>query len=280
MNTQILNSRSAVNKKKLIKKQTKVKYNFKNIKRFTIGALLPIFIMVIWEIVASLNILPVAILPTIQSVFEAFLAQIENGQLLTDVSISLIRVMEGYFFAVIIGIFFGVIMGVSFKANNIFSLLFTTIRQVPTMAWIPLIILWCGIGETSKIVIIAKAAFFPILLNTISGIKNTPKGYLEVAQLNNVSKLDLYRKVYFPAALPSIFTGLRLGLGIAWGMVVAAEIIASSSGIGYRINDSRSLMQSDIMISDMIVIGVIGAFMDFVLRRISKHFSKWQASEV
>jgi len=92
------------------------------------------------------------------------------------------------------------------------------------------------------------------------------------------ASLIYFRKVYFPSALPSIFVGLRLEFGIAWAMVVAVEIIASSSGIGYRINDSRSLMQSDVMISGMIVIGVIGSVMDFALRKVSKHLSKWQVS--
>lgn len=261
-------------------KPTKRKSNLSRIKGYFSIALLPLLIIIIWELVTSSGAVSSAILPSIQSVIKAFIGQVSNGQMLTDVTISLTRVIEGYFFAVILGLFFGVVMGVSLKVNNVFHLVFTAIRQVPPMAWIPLIILWFGIGETSKIVIIAKAAFFPILLNTINGIKNTPKGYLEVAELNNISTIDLYRKVYFPSALPSIFTGLRLGLGVAWGMVVAAEIIASSSGLGYRINDARSLMQSDIMIAGMVVIGVIGAFMDFVLRKISKHFSKWQTLEL
>jgi len=240
--------------------------------------LLPILIIVLWETATRLNITPAAILPPIEAVYTAFINQINNGEMIADVTVSLTRVLKGYSYAVVLGLSFGSLMGISLRANKIFSSVFNGIRQIPPLAWIPLIILWFGIGEVSKVVIIAKGAFFPILLNTINGIKNTPKGYLEVAELHNISKLDLFRKVYFPSSLPSVFVGLRLGLGVAWAMVVAAEIIASSSGLGYRINDSRALMQSDVMIANMIVIGFIGSIMDLIIRNLAKHFSKWQVS--
>ncbi|MEQ8155041.1 MAG: ABC transporter permease [Clostridiaceae bacterium] len=271
-----------INKSKFIPSILKKNKSWESISlildNFLSYGLIPVLILVLWETVTKLKITPPAILPSLEAVYNAFIGQIKNGELSIDLSISLIRVIKGYFYAVILGLSFGVLMGISARSSKIFSTVFNAIRQVPPMAWIPLIILWFGIGEISKIVIIAKAAFFPILLNTINGIKGTPKGYLEVAQLYKINKFDLFRKVYLPASLPSIFVGLRLGLGIAWGMVVAAEIIASSSGLGYRINDSRSLMQSDVMISYMIIIGFIGSIMDVLIRKISKKFSKWQVS--
>lgn len=278
MNTQTYELQNTTVSKTLEKKTKLKKSKINLLDRILSYTVIPILILILWETVTNLNIAPPAILPSLEIVLKAFVVQIQNGEMIQDVTISLTRVVRGYTFAVILGLSFGVLMGISLRANKIFSGVFNGIRQIPPMAWIPLIILWFGIGETSKIIIISKAAFFPILLNTIDGIRNTPKGYIEVARLYNINKFDLFRKIYFPSALPSIFVGLRLGLGIAWAMVVAAELIASSSGIGYRINDARSLMQSDVMIADMIVIGIIGSIMDFILRKVSRYFSKWQAT--
>ena len=239
---------------------------------------LPVLILILWEILARLQIFPPALLPPVEKVVSTFIGQIQNGELFGDVSISLLRVIKGYSLAVLLGITFGVLMGISLRTNKFFTIVFDGIRQIPPLAWIPLIILWFGIGEVSKVVIIVKSAFFPILLNTINGIRATPKSYIEVAQLYNISKFDLFKKVYFPAAIPSIFVGLRLSLGAAWMTVVAAELIAASSGIGYRINDARTLMASDLVMVGMAVIGTIGILMDLALKRIARRFTKWQAS--
>jgi len=167
-------------------------------------------------------------------------------------------------------------MGISEKINKLFFLTFTSIRQIPMLAWIPLIVLWFGIGESSKIIVIVIAAYFPILLNTMNGIKRTDKKLIEVGNMYNLSKWKLFTKIYFPSALPSIFVGLKLGLGISWMAVVGAEIIASSSGIGYRMNDARSLMQPEVVFVGMIAIALIGIIMDQILTRISKKITPWE----
>ncbi|MBP2625476.1 MAG: aliphatic sulfonates transporter permease protein SsuC [Firmicutes bacterium] len=256
--------------------ELKIAMKLKTLKNVINYISFPILILIIWEIVVRLKIVPLMILPSIESIADTFIDEATSGQLLADVTISLRRVMEGYLIAVVLGISFGVFMGISSRVNKFFSLVFDGIRQIPPMAWIPLLILWFGIGETSKVVIIVKSAFFPILLNTMSGIKNTPKDYIEVAMLHNITKFDLFRKVYFPAAIPSIFVGLRLGLGVSWTVVVAAELIAATSGIGYRISDARSLMRADLVIVGMIVIGAVGVLMDNALTNISKHMIRWQ----
>ncbi|MDP4145062.1 MAG: ABC transporter permease [Bacillota bacterium] len=254
------------------------KSRFRVIKQIVNYGILPISILVLWEILTRLNVFPPILLPSVEDVVRSFIEQLSSGQLLGDLSVSLIRVLKGYSIAIILGLSLGVFMGVSLRASKFFTIVFDGIRQVPPMAWIPLLILWFGIGETSKIVMIAKSAFFPILLNTINGIRNTPKGYLEVAKMYNIKKRDLFTRVYFPSAVPSIFVGLRLGAGASWMAVVAAELIASDSGIGYRINDARSLMQPDVVIVGMIVIGTVGMLMDLILKRVAKLASRWQIS--
>lgn len=237
---------------------------------------LPILVLILWEIFVKLNITSEVLLPSIKTVIETFKGEIKSGQLINDLSVSLLRVLKGYFIGSLLGIILGIIMGISLKANRFFILIITAIRQVPPLAWIPLIILWVGIGEAAKIIIIINSAFLSVLVNTISGIQNTPKEYIEVARLHNLNKYDLITKVYYPSAVPYIFVGLKLGLGASWMTVVAAELIAASSGIGFRINDARALMESDVVIIGILVIGIVGALMDAVLTRIGKRITRWQ----
>jgi len=239
-------------------------------------AILPILILVLWVIATNLELFSPAILPSISTVFDSLKSQLNSGQLIKDIGISLARVVEGYLIASALGITLGVLMGINEKINKVFFLTFTSMRQIPMLAWIPLIVLWFGIGESSKIIVIVIAAYFPILLNTMNGIKRTDKKLIEVGNMYNLSKWKLFTKIYFPSALPSIFVGLKLGLGISWMAVVGAEIIASSSGIGYRMNDARSLMQPEVVFVGMFVIALIGIIMDLILTRISKKITPWE----
>ena len=236
---------------------------------------LPIAIVILWHIVTKKQVFSAAILPSVSVVVESFINQLKTGQLIKDIVVSLSRVLKGFFFASLTGIVLGVIMGVSKNINRFFTFTLNSIRQIPMMAWMPMIILWFGIDELSKVVIISMGAFFPVLVNTISGITQVPKGYIEVGRMYKLSKWDLFRKIYFPSALPSIFVGLKLALGISWMIVVAAELIAASSGIGYRINDARSLMEPEVVLVGMFVIGFIGIIMDQILFRISKLVTPW-----
>lgn len=239
--------------------------------------ILPVLVIVLWETFARLKIFPAVLLPSPEMVIRSLMDQLKSGQLITDASISIQRVLVGYFISVVFGVTLGILMGISESINKFFILTLNSIRQIPMIAWMPLIILWAGIGEASKIVIIVIGSIFPVLLNTINGIKQTPQGLIEVGQMFKLSKWDLLRKIYIPSALPSIFVGLKLGLGISWMVVVAAEMIAASSGIGYRINDARSLMRSEVVIVGMIVIAFIGVLMDQILSRILKKLTPWQA---
>ena len=237
--------------------------------------LFPLIIFVVWWFVTSRGITPPAILPSIGSVLDSFTKQLGSGQLLQDIGISLLRVLQGFAWGSLLGVLMGILMGISLPANRFFSGVFSAIRQIPMLAWIPLIILWFGIGEESKVIIIALGAFFPVLVNTINGIKQIPAGYVEVGRMFKLSRWDMFRKVYFPGALPSIFVGLKLALGFAWMIVVAAELVAASSGIGFRINDARSLMQPEVVLVGMFVIAIVGILMDQILVRVSRLLMPW-----
>ena len=247
----------------------------KKMKQLALSIIIPILIVIGWYYVTNYKDTPAAILPKISAIGKAFVKQYNNGNLIEDVSVSVVRVLKGYFFATILGITLGTLMGMSNTIRSILTLTLNSIRQIPMLAWIPMIILWCGIGDLSKVVIIVLGAFFPIMVNTLSGISSTPEGYIEVARLYRLSNCKIFTKVYLPSALPQIFVGLKIGLGISWMAVVAAELIASSSGIGFRISEARNLMQPDVMIVGMLLIGFIGILMDKVLSWISKKVTPW-----
>jgi len=251
----------------------------KKIKDILLSLIIPAAVIIVWSIATAKGFAPEAILPSIKNVLKAFYENLASGQLAQDLGISLMRVVKGYFFAVLLGVTLGTLMGMSDNINHIFSLTLNAIRQIPMMAWIPLIILWFGIDELSKVVVIILGAFFPIMVNTFSGIRSTPPGYIEVAKLYKLSKWNTFRRVYLPSAIPQIFVGLKLGLGISWMAVVAAELIASTEGIGFRISDARSIMKPDIVIMGMIVIGIVGILMDKILTFISRKSTPWIGSK-
>ncbi|MEX6234297.1 ABC transporter permease [Providencia hangzhouensis] len=170
-------------------------------------------------------------------------------------------------------------MALSLRTNQIFNLTLNAIRQIPPLAWIPLLILWFGIGEVTKIILIIKSAFFPILLSTINGIQTTPMTYIELGNLYQFNIWQKLRKIYIPSLLPNLFTGLRLAMGLSWATVVAAEMIAANSGIGYRINDARIMLDSPVVIVGILVIGIVGLLLDKILLIISYYLLPWLRRE-
>lgn len=247
-----------------------------NIRKIALALILPIVIILLWWRATTDGSIPEGILPKISSVGKAFREMINSGQLGEDLWISIRRVFKGFLASALLGIVLGSLIGMFRPVREIFLPIITVIRQIPMIAWIPLIIMWAGIGETSKVIVIVLAAFFPILVNTESGISGTPKSYLEVAKLYKISFWERFTRVYLPHALPQILVGLKLGLGVSWMAVVAAEMIASSTGIGYRLNYSRSMMQANKVIVCMIVIGLIGILMDKLIGWIFSQFTPWK----
>ncbi len=238
---------------------------------------LPILIFSLWLYISINGKIPSILLPSISSVMESFKTQLQSGKLIGDINVSLLRIVKGYGLAAFIGIGLGVLMGMSKKINNFFIFTFTSIRQIPMMAWIPLLVMWFGIGEKSKVAVIFLASYFPIMMNTVSGIKRTDPKLIEVGKMYRLSNWQLFTKIYLPSAIPSVFIGLKLGLGISWMAVVGAEMIAASSGIGFRINDARSLMQSQVVFVGIISIAIVGVIMDFILTFVARVSTPWEA---
>ena len=227
--------------------------------------ILPVIIVLAWHFATSTGAMSTLILPKISTVLETLKEQLGNGTLTGDIGISLSRIAKGYALAVVVGILLGVLMGMNKFANRFFMLTFTAIRQIPMIAWVPILIIWFGIGEESK-----------VLVNTVSGIERTDPKLIEVGKMYHLNCWQQFTKIYLPSALPSIFVGLKLGLSVSWMAVVGAEMIAATSGIGFRINDARSLMQYPVVFAGIIAIAVVGVIMDLAISLIGKLCTPWE----
>lgn len=254
----------------------KINWNHKTVAVNAINySALSIIIFISWYYVTSKGQVSSLLLPSVGQVKESFIVQLNNGQLFKDISSSVITVAKGFFVGGILGVVFGILMGTFPRFNKFFSFIFDAIRQIPGLAWFPLIILWFGIGDLSKIILVARGTFFPVLVNTIDGIASANPKYMDLVKLYQVRTMDIIFKIYVPSAIPFLCVGLRLGASTAWMSVVAAEMLGASSGLGFRIANSQQLMQSDVMIVDILIIGILGWIIDVILKRITVRVTKW-----
>ncbi|WP_294703166.1 ABC transporter permease [uncultured Fusobacterium sp.] len=223
-----------------------------------------IFILIIWYMGSQLNLWSTFIIPSPEKVIKSFILLLKNGKLLKSVAISLERVILGFGITILIALPLGIIFGLKPKLYEYFKGIFEFLRHVPPLALIPMIILWFGIGELSKIIIIILASFFPVFLNSLKGIVSCDEKYIEVGKVFGLSTKRIFTKIILPSAIPDILLGLKLGLGYSWRAIIAAELIASSSGIGYLILDAQQISRSDIVVVGILSVGLLGIFTDYL----------------
>ena len=244
---------------------------------------IPILLILVWQVLAVL-VNNEFILPSVDSVVAVLIHPTVNilgsGSLLENGMTSLMRVVLGFAIGVLVAVPLGILMGHLEIANDLFDSIIQILRPIPPIAWIPLALAWFKIGLASILFIIFIGAFFPVLLNTIDGVRRVSRTWIETAYIFGTSELQLIYKVIIPAAAPTIWTGLRVGFGIAWMSVVAAEMLpGTSSGLGYLIMYSYNYGQVQVIIAGMIVIGLIGLFIDFILKEIERRKFQWQGLE-
>lgn len=218
-----------------------------------------------WETVLSIKALSIAGLP-------------HGYRLITHIEQSLYRVLYGFFLALIVAIPLGIMMGWSRVLREMVTPLVEIVRPIPPLAWIPLAIFWFGIGLKSAVFIIFLGAFFPILLSTVSGVLSVDTLLIEAARTLGARRRDIYLKILVPAATPAIYTGARIGMGIAWMTLIAAEFtgVKSGYGLGYMIMVARDIQRPDHIVAGMIIIGVIGYTLDIFLRGVEHTLLKWR----
>jgi NitT/TauT family transport system permease protein len=245
--------------------------------------LLPVGIIAAWEILAILLDNPF-ILPGLETVIVRLLAPTKDilgfGNLVKNALISLERVIIGFLVAALLAIPVGIGMARSETVHDFFDSTMQLLRPIPPLAWVPLALAWFKIGLTSMVFIIAIGAFFPILLNTVDGVKGVKKTWTEAAQILGAKERQVLAKVVLPGAAPTIWTGLRVGFGIAWMCVVAAEMMpGTNSGLGYLIISAYNWGQMDVIVAGMVVIGLIGIGFDYLFKIIDRRSFRWRELE-
>ena len=231
--------------------------------------LLPLGLIVLWQLVSILEIVPRFKLPSPLEILVGLKELIQEGMppgylLHNHVLYSLYRVGLGYLAAVVLAIPLGLVLGWSEKVRGLVRPVIEIIRPIPPLAWIPIAILWFGIGLQAAAFIIFLGAFFPILLNTISGVRGVNPVYLDAARTLGTGEFSLIAKVLIPASLPMVLTGIRVGLGVGWMTLVAAELtgVRSGYGLGFMIMTARDLGRVDAILAGMAAIGLVGYLMD------------------
>ncbi len=232
-------------------------------------------VLLAWEITSRRGWVSPQLLPSLESVGGALVSLFSSGELVKHLGVSLLRVILGFSLATLAGVSLGMAMGWFRRWRGFFDPLVEILRPIPPMAWIPLAILWMGIGEASKVYIIFYGAFFPIVINTTLGVKSIDENLLKMARSMNLRGWLLFKEVIFPGSLPAVVTGLRIGLGVGWMCLVAAELIAAESGVGYLIEESKELLRTDRVVLGMLLIGALGILSDWGIRSLEKYVRRW-----
>lgn len=248
--------------------------NSERIKNMALILLLPVVLITFWQYLANTGEINTHLIPSPMMIVRNFREIILNGRLEKNLSVSIVRVVVGFVMGASMGLVIGFFMGLFKKVNLLLTLFVSIFRPIPIIALIPVFILILGIGESSKYAIIAVGSFWSVLLNTINGVENVDAKLLEIGYAYRIPRIEQVFRIVLPSALPSILTGIRLGVGSAWISVVAAEMIAASRGIGYMITYARDNSQVSTMYAGVLTIGVVGLFIDRVLITMQKFYLK------
>ncbi|HBE9726698.1 ABC transporter permease [Clostridioides difficile] len=247
--------------------------------RLVKSVLIFFIILLLWKITNYLGIWSDYILPSPEKVYSTFLNMISDGSIFINVYASMKRVLIGFAISTAIGVPLGIFFGIYSGVYEYFKSLINFLRNTPPLALIPMLILWFGIGEESKIIIIVLASFFPIFTSTLKGIKNCDSKLIEVGRAFEFSKLQIIFKIIIPNAILDIAVGLKLALGYSFRAIIGAELVAASSGLGYLISDGKEMSRTDVVIVGIIVIGLLGIITDYIFSIIVKKVSKGKMVE-
>ena len=254
------------------------KVRFNNLRKLILGLILPVSLLIIWEISGRLGLLNPLLLPTPSAILQEFVYLWQHQRLLDHLQVSTLRALSGFAIGAGLGLLFGVMIGFIYKFERLLDPSIQMLRMLPHLAIAPLFILWFGFGETSKLLLIAKGSFFPLYVNTFLGIRSMDKKLFEVANVLQFSKWSLLTKLIIPSALPHIFLGIRLSIGVAWVGLVVAEMMGSTQGIGFLINDARSMSIISTVFVGIIIFAILGKLSDSIVLWLERKALRWQNS--
>ena len=221
-----------------------------------------LIVLGVWILVSRLGIFNPYVLPTPEKVLNSFFRMLQSGEMFVDITISLGRVLKGFSIAFILAFLLGTFRILLPKATRYYEYLLHFFRNVPPLSMIPLLILWCGIGETTKTVIIVLASFFPMYLSIVKGFTSCDKKLLEVGEVFGYTSFEKFRYIILPQASVDILVGMRIGMGYSWRAIIGAEMVAASTGLGHMILFAQQMSRTDKVIVGIIVIGLVGYITD------------------
>lgn len=245
-------------------------------KDFAIGALLPVLVLAVWQWAGDNGWIDPLFLPTPKDIAASFGTLFANGEMLHHLGISARRAALGFAIGGGLGLLLGLAAGLSRKAEHTLDPTMQMLRMIPHLAIAPLIILWFGFGEVSKIAIIAKGAFFPLYLNTFMGIRNVDNKLFDVSRVLAFGRASRLLRLVLPAALPHILLGLRMSLALSWIGLVVAELIGSQSGVGFLINVGKQTSDTALIFVGVIVFAVVGKLADSLIRLLERKWLHWR----
>jgi len=241
-----------------------------------LALVVPLLLLALWWLAAEREWIAPQVLPSPAAVWATLQEVVLSGDLWANLQVSLLRVLGGFAVGLVAGLALGVAMGLSPTVKDYVYPLFKAFAQVPVLGWLPLLMLLVGIDEALKIILISKAAFVPIALNTYKGLQGVPTRYIEVARVFGFTRWQLLSRVVFPAALAPIWNGIRYGLTHAWLALVVVELLASSEGLGFMIVYGRQLFQLDVVLAAVVVVGIVGFALDKALAAIEQRLLRWR----
>jgi sulfonate transport system permease protein len=245
-------------------------------RRIVFGLILPVALVILWEAACRVGFIAPNQLPAPTAVLQDMAAMAATGELFDHIGITLYRVFVGFLLGVAAATVLGSLTGYSRLCRELLDPLVQALRNVPSLAWVPLFILWLGIYELSKVTLIAAGVFFPVYLNLMSGIQGVDRKLVEVGRVYRLSGLKLIRRVLLPATLPSYLVGLRSGLGLGWMFVIAAELMGASKGLGFLLLDGQMTSRPQPIIGSIVLFALFGKLSDIVLVAVGNRFVVWQ----
>lgn len=263
----------------------------KKINAFLQGALVPVLVLIVWEAASRAGLFSPVVMPAPSAVatkWWAYLMPLQaqepgqttlqwlfSGELIHDAYSSLYRVVVGFLIGAGLALPIGLLMGATPRIYTLLNPLVQILRPIPPIAYIPLAILWFGLGNPPSFFLIAIGAFFPVLMNTIAGVRQVDGIYIRAARNLGVNQWTMFTRVMLPAATPYILAGVRIGIGTAFIVVIVSEMIAVNDGLGFRILEAREFMWSDKIIAGMITIGFLGLAIDTGVSRLNNYLLRW-----
>jgi len=238
-----------------------------------------LMVMAAWSMGSAADLFNPYLIPSPLKVCSTTWKLVMNGALIGHMSVSFYRVIIG--FAITVGLAFpmGLLVGLNKASRSIWEAPLNFVRHIPPLATTPILILWFGIGEAAKLTVIVLAAFFPVFLNTVSGVANCDPKLIEVGKVLGYRPLDRLVRIILPAAFPSILVGLRLGIGYSWRALVGAELLAAAAGLGYMIIEAEQISRPDIVLVGIFTIGLLGLLIDVLFERMSNRLMPWYGGD-